>query len=78
MLRACREQSNQALKAKKTGGLVIGRNNFGKISAVEGIQLTPIMNKRAVDAEQERDCPQMNIATPLRALTVKPERSHHF
>ncbi|MBR1213563.1 hypothetical protein [Bradyrhizobium sp. JYMT SZCCT0180] len=32
---------------------VIGRSSFSKICAVEGIQLTPSMKKRAVDAERE-------------------------
>ena len=40
-------------KAKKKGGFVIGRDSFGKISAVEGIRLTPTMKKRATDAERE-------------------------
>ncbi len=39
-------------KAKKTGGFVIGRDGFAKISAVEGIRLTPAMKKRATDAER--------------------------
>jgi hypothetical protein len=40
-------------KAKKKGGFVIGRNTFGKISAVEGIRLTPAMKKRAAAAERK-------------------------
>jgi len=40
-------------KAKKKGGFVIGRDSSGKISAVEGIRLTPTMKKRAMDAERE-------------------------
>ncbi len=40
-------------KAKKKGGFVIGRDSFGKISAVEGIRLTPAMKKRAADAERK-------------------------
>ena len=40
-------------KAKKKGGFVIGRNSFGKISAVEGIRLTPTMKKRATNAERK-------------------------
>jgi hypothetical protein len=40
-------------KAKKKGGFVIGRDGFGKISAVEGIRLTPAMKKRAADAERK-------------------------
>jgi hypothetical protein len=39
-------------KAKK-GGFVVGRKSFGKISAVEGIRLTPAMEKRAADAERK-------------------------
>ena len=39
-------------KAKKKG-FVIGRDNFGKISAVEGIQLTPAAKQRAADAERK-------------------------
>ena len=40
-------------KAKKKGSFVIGRDNFGKISAVEGIRLTPAMKKRAAEAERK-------------------------
>ena len=40
-------------KAKKKGGFVIGRASFSKISAVEGIRLTPAMKKRAADAEHK-------------------------
>jgi hypothetical protein len=40
-------------KAKKKAGFVIGRDNFSKISAVEGIRLTPVMKKRATDAERK-------------------------
>jgi hypothetical protein len=36
----------------KKKGFVIGRSGFGKISAVEGIRLTPPMKKRAADAER--------------------------
>lgn len=37
----------------KKKGFVIGRASFGKISAVEGIRLTPAMKKRAADAERK-------------------------
>jgi hypothetical protein len=40
-------------KTEKKGGFVVGRDNFGKISAVEGIRLTPIMKKRASDAKRK-------------------------
>jgi len=32
---------------------VLGRAHFAKIGAVEGIQLTPTMKKRAADAERK-------------------------
>jgi hypothetical protein len=35
----------------KSGQFVIGSDAFGKISAVEGIRLTPTMKKRAGDAK---------------------------
>jgi len=40
---------NQKRTSKKTpsSGFVIGRSAFGKISAVEGLKLTPAMKKRA-------------------------------
>ena len=38
-------------KAKKKS-LVIGRAGFARISAVEGVRLTPAMEKRASDAQQ--------------------------
>ena len=37
-------------EGQEKGGLCDG---FGKISAVEGIRLTPAMKKRATDAERE-------------------------
>ena len=37
----------------KKKGFVIGRAGFGKISAVEGIELTPTMKKRALEAERK-------------------------
>jgi hypothetical protein len=39
-------------KAKKKASFVVGREGFGKISAVEGIRLTPAMKRRAADAER--------------------------
>jgi DUF1009 family protein len=37
-------------KPTKTGRYVIGSDGFGKISAVEGIEMTAAMKKRAGDA----------------------------
>ena len=45
-------KTKQPRKAKKKSGFVIGRASFGKISAIEGIRLTPAMKKRAADAER--------------------------
>jgi hypothetical protein len=39
-----------AAKPTKTDRFVIGREGFGKISAVEGIEMTAAMKKRAGDA----------------------------
>jgi hypothetical protein len=59
-------------KARKKGSFVIGRDNFGKISAVEGIRLTPTMKKRAAG-----DCPPRSIAGPSSDLIVRLERAGH-
>jgi hypothetical protein len=37
-------------KTVKTGRFVIGRDGFGKISAVEGIEMTTAMKERASNA----------------------------
>jgi DUF1009 family protein len=44
------KQKKNIAKDAKTGQFVIGSAGFGKISAVEGIQITPAMKKRAGDA----------------------------
>jgi hypothetical protein len=44
------QQKKTIAKDAKTGQFVIGSVGFGKISAVEGIQVTPAMKKRADDA----------------------------
>ena len=44
------KQKNVVAKSAKTGRFVIGSAGFGKISAVEGIQMTAAMKKRAGDA----------------------------
>ena len=43
-------QSKPDAKARKVGGLVIGRARFAKIGAVEGIQLTQAMEEQAAEA----------------------------
>jgi hypothetical protein len=44
------KQKKTIAKSPKTGRFVIGSAGFGKISAVEGIQTTAAMKKRAGDA----------------------------
>ena len=51
--------------AKK--GFVIGLAGFAKISAVEGIQLTPAMKKRASKARREKLTAEEYRATIVRA-----------
>ncbi len=47
--------ASQKKSTKKTGraGFVIGRAGFGKISAVEGIRMTPAMKKRAATSDSK-------------------------
>jgi hypothetical protein len=52
-IRSIPKAKRSGAKAKKKGGFVIGRDSFGKISAVEGIRLTPTMKQRATDAEHK-------------------------
>jgi hypothetical protein len=47
------KQRKTVAKGAKSGDFVVGRARFAKISAVEGIQLTEIMEKRAADAERK-------------------------
>ena len=44
------KQRKTAVKGTKVGGFVVGRARFAKISAVEGIELTEVMEKRASEA----------------------------
>jgi hypothetical protein len=47
------KQRKPVTKSAKVGGFVVGRAHFAKISAVEGIELTPVMEKRASEASQK-------------------------
>jgi hypothetical protein len=47
------KQRKPGTKSTKVGGFVVGRAHFAKISAVEGIELTPVMEKRASEAGQK-------------------------
>ena len=44
------KQRKTIARGAKTGRFVIGSAGFGKISSVEGIQMTPAMKKRAGEA----------------------------
>jgi len=44
------KQRKPTAKGAKAGGLVVGRAGFAKISAVEGIVLTQVMERRASEA----------------------------
>jgi hypothetical protein len=47
------KQRKPVAKSAKARGFVVGRANFAKISAVEGIELTPVMEKRASEAGKQ-------------------------
>jgi hypothetical protein len=47
------KQKKPVAKSAKAGGFVVGREHFAKISAVEGIHLTPVMEKRASEADRK-------------------------
>jgi hypothetical protein len=47
------KQRKTVAKGAKGQGLTIGRARFAKISAVDGIHLTPAMEERASDAGQK-------------------------
>ena len=47
------KQRKTVAKASKAGGFVVGRARFAKISAVEGIQLTEVMEKRTAEARRK-------------------------
>lgn len=50
---AMAKQRKPVTKGAKVSGFVVGRARFTKISAVEGIELTPSMEKRASEAGQK-------------------------
>ncbi len=47
------KQRKTIAKGSKAGGFAVGRARFAKISAVEGIQLTQAMEKRALEADRK-------------------------
>jgi hypothetical protein len=47
------KQRKVVAKSSKVSGFVVGRARFAKISAVEGIRLTEVMEKRASEADRK-------------------------
>jgi hypothetical protein len=47
------KQKNPVAKGARVSGFVVGRARFTKISAVEGIKLTQVMEKRASEADRK-------------------------
>jgi hypothetical protein len=47
----------KAKRSGKTGKFVLGAERYEKISAVEGITLTPAMKKRGEDAKKNKASP---------------------
>jgi hypothetical protein len=47
-----KKQSAPPSRKRTTGGMILGRERFAKISAVEGIELTASMKKRAADFDR--------------------------
>jgi hypothetical protein len=50
---AMAKQRKPVTRGAKVGGFVVGRAGFSKISAVEGIEFTPVMEKRASEADRK-------------------------
>ena len=61
------KQKKSAAKGAKTGGFVVGRARFTKISAVEGIRLTETMEKRASEADRKGLTPEGYRRTIVRS-----------
>jgi hypothetical protein len=55
------------VEADAEGGFVVGRARFAKISAVEGVKLTPGMNERAAEFDRAGLSPQKRREAIIRA-----------
>lgn len=51
----------QVSSKRQSGGVIIGRKRFAAISAVEGIRLTPEMERRAAEFEREGLPPEERV-----------------
>jgi DUF1009 family protein len=48
-----KKRSSSSGRARRAGGVTLGRERFAKISAVEGIEPTPRMKKRAAELDRQ-------------------------
>ena len=60
-------QRKKSTRKSADKGFVIGLAGFAKISAVEGIQLTPAMKKRASKAKRDKLTAEEHRAAIIRA-----------
>jgi hypothetical protein len=67
MAKQKRRAAKNTKKNTKVGGFVVGRARFTKISAVEGIHLTQIMEKRASEAIRKGLTPEEYRRTIVRS-----------
>ena len=61
------KQRKPATKDAKVSGFVVGRAHFTKISAIEGIKLTQVMEKRASEADRKGLTPEEYRRTIVRS-----------
>jgi hypothetical protein len=47
-----KKRSSSSGRARPASGVALGRERFAKISAVEGIEMTPRMKKRAAEFDR--------------------------
>lgn len=64
---AMAKQKKAVGKGSKASGFVVGRARFAKISAVEGIQLTEVMEKRTAEARRKGLTPEEYRLTIVRS-----------
>jgi hypothetical protein len=48
-----KKRSSSSDRTRRASGVALGRERFAKISAVEGIELTPLMKKRAAEFDRQ-------------------------
>jgi hypothetical protein len=48
-----KKRSSSSRRTRRASGVALGRERFAKISAVEGIELTPRMKQRAAEFDRQ-------------------------